>query len=137
MANRKLGNVRNLGNLGIFFASFLLPSFRFSALGQSRKVGREKVGKKFPRFPSFRTGRFYLDLCGIHILKVTYMSYIGKVFESLTNKIQSFQRFKNFQCFRVFILSSIEPKWKDGNDGKFRKPHFSDKLMNGVVFKCV
>ena len=33
------------------------------------------------------------------------MSYLGKVFESLTNKIQGFQRFKNFQRFRVFILT--------------------------------
>ena len=26
---------------------------------------------------------------------------------------------------------------KDGNDGKFRKPHFSDKLMHGVFFSWV
>ena len=47
----------------------------------------------------------FWGLCGIRILKVTYTSYLGKVFESLTNKIQSFQRFENFWRFQVFILS--------------------------------
>ena len=46
----------------------------------------------------------FLGLCGIKVLKVTYMLCLGKVFESLTNKIQSFQRFKNFRHFRVFVL---------------------------------
>ena len=47
----------------------------------------------------------FWGLCGIQILKGNYLSYLGKDFESLTNKIQSFQRFKNFQRFRVFVLS--------------------------------
>ena len=47
----------------------------------------------------------FWGLCGIQILKVTYTSYLGKVFESLTNKIQRFQRFQNLRRFRVFILS--------------------------------
>ena len=55
----------------------------------------------------------FLGLCGIQILRVTYMPYLGKLFVSLTNKIQSFQRFKNFRRFRV-----IEPIRKDGNEGK-------------------
>ena len=46
----------------------------------------------------------FLSLCGVQILKVSYMSYLGQVFEGLTNKIQSFQRFKNFWRFRVFVL---------------------------------
>ena len=33
------------------------------------------------------------------------MSHLGKVFKSLTNKIQSFRGFKNFRRFRVFVLS--------------------------------
>ena len=33
---------------------------------------------------------FFLGLCGIQVLKVTYMSCLGKVFESLANKIESF-----------------------------------------------
>ena len=49
-----LGNVGNLGILSKFF--FL--SFRFGVLGQNRKVGREKVRKKFLRFPMFP--RFWL-----------------------------------------------------------------------------
>ena len=39
--------------------------------------------------------------------KFTYMSYLGKVFENVTNKVQFFQRFKNFQFFRVFVLRKI------------------------------
>ena len=30
----------------------------------------------------------FLDLCGIQIHKVAYMSFLRKVFESLANKIQ-------------------------------------------------
>ena len=75
-------------------------------------------------------------LRGIQIPKATYMSYLGKVFESLRNKTQSFQRLKNFRHFRVFILS-YRAKRKDGNDEKFRKPQFSGKLINGELFSCV
>ena len=60
MANRRLGN---LGKLGIFFPSFLLPSFRFWVLVQNRKVGREKVGNKISRFSSFRPGQFQGMIC--------------------------------------------------------------------------
>ena len=35
------------------------------------------------------------------------MSYLGKVFKNLINKVQFFQRFKNFQFFRVFVLRKI------------------------------
>ena len=31
----------------------------------------------------------------------------------------------------------MEPIRKAGNDGKFREPHFSGKLMNGVLFSWV
>ena len=44
---------------------------------------------------------------GIQILKVTYMSYLGKVFENLTNKVQFFQRLRNVQLFQVFVLRKI------------------------------
>ena len=50
---------------------------------------------------------FFGDLRGIQILKVTYMSYLGKVFENLTNKVQFFERLKNFQFFRVFVLMKV------------------------------
>ena len=46
-----------------------------------------------------------MSSCGIQILKVTYKSCLGKVFENLTKKIQSFPGFKNFGRFRVFVLS--------------------------------
>ena len=41
--------------------------------------------------------------CGILILKVTYMPYLGKAFESLTNKIEYFKKFRNFWHFWVFV----------------------------------
>ena len=46
-----------------------------------------------------------MSLRGIQILKVIYTSYLGQVFEGLTKKIQSFQRFQNSRRFRVFVLS--------------------------------
>ena len=61
------------------------------------------------------------------------MSYLGKVFESLKKKIQCFRRSKNFWCFRVLVLS-YRASLKDTNNRKFRKPHFSGKLMNGCYF---
>ena len=38
-------------------------------------------------------------------LDMVYGLYLGKVVESLTNKIQSFQIFINFWRFQVFALS--------------------------------
>ena len=63
MANRKLRKLR------IFYPSFSLPSFWFWVLGQNRKVGREKVGNKilrFPSFPSFRPGHFFFYLNDVY-----------------------------------------------------------------------
>ena len=62
-----------------------------------------------------------LGLIGIQILKIIFMSNLGKVFESLTKKFKdfqrkSFQRFKIFRRFRVFILcnraNSKRRKWR-------------------------
>ena len=50
----------------------------------------------------------FFSFSGIQILKVSYMSYLGTICESLTNKIQTFQTIKNFRWFRVFILSQIK-----------------------------
>ena len=47
----------------------------------------------------------FLGSSGIQIPKVSYMSYLGKVFESLRNETQIFQRLKGFRRFRVFVLS--------------------------------
>ena len=60
------------------------------------------------------------------------MSYLGTVLESLTNKIQGFQDSK-ITGVSGFSFWAIEPIQKDGNDGKFRKPHFSGTLVNGVL----
>ena len=40
---------------------------------------------------------------GISILKVIHMAYLGRVFEILRVEIQSFQKFKNFSRFPVFV----------------------------------
>ena len=51
-------------------------------------------------------------------------SYLGKIFLSLTNKIQSFQRLKNFRRFRVFVLSyrisSKKPKQRKSSKPSFQ-----------------
>ena len=60
----------------------------------------------------------FWGLCRIQTLKITYMSYLDKVFESLTEKIQSFQRLKNFRRFRVFVLIYKAIR-KEENNGKF------------------
>ena len=52
----------------------------------------------------------------VQSLKIIYLAYQVES-ESLIGKIQSFERFKNFQHF-WFLLWSIEPIRKDGNDGK-------------------
>ena len=58
----------------------------------------------------------FLGLRGIQVLKVTYISCLGKVFESLTNKIQ-------ISGVSGFSFWAIEPIWKAGNNGKFKKPY--------------
>ena len=71
----------------------------------------------------------------IQIVKVNvcHIPYLGKVFENLTSKVQSFQRLKNLWCFRVFVLS-LEPIQKDR---KFRNTKFRGKLVNEIVFSWV
>ena len=62
----------------------------------------------------------FQGLSGIQFLKVSDMSYLDTVVESLTNKIQSFQRFKIFQHFPVFVLNyttNLKKTEKLGNLG--------------------
>ena len=49
---------RKFGNLGKFFPTFSLPTFRFWPNTQDRKLGRRNLGKKIPRFPTFPSFRF-------------------------------------------------------------------------------
>ena len=44
----------------------------------------------------------YLDPVAVQTVKIIFLAYVDKVFDSLTKKIQFFQRFKNFLRFRVF-----------------------------------
>ena len=67
----------------------------------------------------------FLGLSGIQILKVTYMSCLGKIFERLTNKIHIFEDLK----ISVISFSAIEPIRKAGNDGKL--------LIFGAFFQTV
>ena len=45
---------QKLGNLGNFFRTFSLPTFRFWSNTQNRKLGRWKLGKKFRDLQAFR-----------------------------------------------------------------------------------
>ena len=63
-------------------------------------------------------------LCGIQTLKIIYMSYLGKVLESLKKKFKIFKDLK-FSGVSGFSFRAIEPTRKVGNDGKFRKPNFN------------
>ena len=74
-----------------------------------------------------------LGSCGIPTLEIIYMTYLGKDFDSLAKKAQSFQKIKNFRRFWLFVLSYR----KDRNNGRLRKPHFSGKLMTGMLFSWV
>ena len=40
-----------------------------------------------------------LGSCGIPTLEIIYMTYLGKAFDSLAKKAQSFQKIKNFRRF--------------------------------------
>ena len=53
MANRKLGNLKNLVKLGNIITSFLISEFLILPYSQNQKFGLENLGKKFPRFPRF------------------------------------------------------------------------------------
>ena len=57
-SGRKLGKLGKLGNLGIFFPTFSLSTFPFWPNTQNRNLGRKKLGKKIPSFPSFRFATF-------------------------------------------------------------------------------
>ena len=46
-----------------------------------------------------------LDLIGVQTGKIFLLTYVGRVFENLKKKIQSFQGIKIFRRFRVFVLS--------------------------------
>ena len=49
--------------------------------------------------------KFKWSEIGVKLLKNIVLVYVGRVSESLTKIIQSFQRFENFRRFRVFVLS--------------------------------
>ena len=63
------------------------------------------------------------------ILKVTYMSCLGRVFESLTNKIQILEDSEVFGT-SGFWFWAIEPVHKTGNDGKL------PVWLNLMLFYC-
>ena len=56
VANRKVGN---LGNLGKIIPSFLIFEFSILPYSQNRKLGFKNLGKKFPRFPRFSRFRSF------------------------------------------------------------------------------
>ena len=54
MANRKLGKVRNLRNLGKLFQVFLFPSFRFFPTAKIENLDLKILEKNFQDFRGFR-----------------------------------------------------------------------------------
>ena len=67
---------------------------------------------------------FWGVLCGIQILKVTYMSYLGKVFENLTNKVQLFSKTQNFTVF-LGLRSELE--------SQFEKTETTENFLFGSI----
>ena len=49
----------------------------------------------------------YWGLGTVKTVKIILVTCANKAFESLTKKIHIFQRFKNFWCFRDFVMSYI------------------------------
>ena len=107
MAYRKLRNLGRLGNLGIFFPSFLLPSFQFWVLGQNRKVGREKVGTKFRAFRGFQV----FDLA---IPRPSF--YWHRIEEKGDSQCFTGQpKFQNIKClFSTHTISGLKVSFKVG-----------------------
>ena len=72
LANRKLGKVRNLENVGKIIPSFLIPEFSILPYSRNRKLGFGILGKKFPRFPrfprfpSFRPNLKFTQFCNFY-----------------------------------------------------------------------
>ena len=73
---QKLGNLRNLINLGNFFPRFLNPSFRFYPTAKIENSEKRKLGiiflrfLRFPKFPSFQFAIFsFIKKIFFNILK--------------------------------------------------------------------
>ena len=76
--------------------------------------------------------QFFLFFCGIQILKVTYFSYLGNVFESLTNKSQNFWGFKKTRRFRVFVL-----RYRANSKSRKRRKIANLIESKAVLMRCV
>ena len=72
---------------------------------------------------------FYMGLIGVQTVNIIFMTSVVRVFENLEKKFKL--------KVSLFSFWAIEPIRKGGNDKKFRKPHFSGKLMNRVLFSWV
>ena len=111
MANRKLGKLRNLGNLGKVIPSFLVSEFSILPYSQNRKLGFKNLGKKiprFPRFPSFRPGPF--KMLGLTFSsKLDWGSYIISIAKIASKKIGALIFSMNFLSpeFAVYLYKSI------------------------------
>ena len=106
MANRELGKVGNLGNLGKIIPSFLISEFSILPYSQNRKLGFKNLGKEFPRFlrflrfPSFRPGREK----NTSFFKITVKYFVR-------NNIN--QPVKLFHVFKVLSSDAVNRKTKE------------------------
>ena len=71
----------------------------------------------------------YLGLIGVQTVNIISLIYVGTIFENLESKF-----ILRVSGVSELLFWAIEPIRKDGNDEKFRKSHFSGKLMNRVLF---
>ena len=55
MANRKLGKIEKVGNLGKIIPSFLFSEFSILPYSQNRKLEFKNIGKKIPEVSEFST----------------------------------------------------------------------------------
>ena len=70
------------------------------------------------------------------IFKVIFLVYVRTVVKQLIKNLKVFKDLK-ISCVSGFSFLAIEPIGKDGNDGIFRKPRLSGKLMKRVLFSWV
>ena len=74
--------IENLGNLGKVIPSFLVSYLPYNQL---RKLGFKNLGKKIPRFPSFRPGRQRKNFSFREVLK-TKNFYVEDVLKTCHEK---------------------------------------------------
>ena len=85
---------------------------------------------------SFGNVVFFVFLWNSQFLKSFIWHIQVKCLRTWERKIKVLKDSKIFGI-SGFSLRAVEPILKDGNNGKFRKPHSRSNLINGVIFSWV